>query len=71
MPGRRPADDLAGRRSGRRAQGTPVTEAYRVPFRFTGKIVSITIELKDVKAAEHDEAEKARAVARLKKALAD
>ena len=32
---------------------------------------SITIELKDVKATEHDEAEKARAVARLKKALAD
>jgi arylsulfatase A-like enzyme len=52
-------------------EGTPVTEAYRTPFKFTGKITSVTIERKDVKAAEHDEAERARKVARLKKALAD
>jgi arylsulfatase len=52
-------------------EGTPVIEAYKVPFKFTGKIASVTIELKDVKTADHEEAEQARKVARLKKALAD
>ncbi len=52
-------------------EGTPVTEAYKVPFKFTGKIGSVTIELKAMKAADHDEAEQARKVAALKKALAD
>jgi arylsulfatase len=52
-------------------EGTPVTEAYKVPFRFTGKIARMTVELKDVKAAEHDEAEHARQVATLKGRLAD
>ena len=52
-------------------EGTPVTEAYRTPFKFTGKIMSVTIELKDMKAAEHDGGEPARAVSALKKALAD
>jgi hypothetical protein len=52
-------------------EGTPVTEAYKVPFKFTGKIGKVTIELKEVKAADHDEAEQARKVAALKKALAN
>ena len=52
-------------------EGTPVTEAYKPPFRFTGKISKVTVELKDVKAAEHEGAEEARRMARLKKALAD
>jgi len=52
-------------------EGTPVTEAYKVPFKFTGKIASVTIELKEVKTADHDEAEHARKTAALKKALAD
>jgi arylsulfatase A-like enzyme len=52
-------------------EGTPVTEAYKAPFRFTGKISKVTVELKDVKAAEHEGAEEARRMARLKKALAD
>src|SRR2546428_3919293 len=52
-------------------EGTPVIEAYKVPFKFTGKIASVTIELKDVKTADHEEAEQARKVARLKKGLAD
>jgi len=52
-------------------EGTPATEAYKVPFKFTGKIAAVTIELKDMKAAEHDGAEPARAVSVLKKALAD
>jgi arylsulfatase len=52
-------------------EGTPVTEAYKVPFKFTGKIVKVTIELKDVKGAEDDEAKRVRRVTGLKKALAD
>ena len=52
-------------------EGTPVTEAYKVPFKFTGKIAKVTIELKDVKTADRDGAEQARRVAALKKALAD
>ncbi len=52
-------------------EGTPVIEAYKVPFKFTGKIASVTIELKDVKTADREEAEQARKVARLKKGLAD
>ena len=52
-------------------EGTPVTEAYKVPFKFTGKIAKVTIELKEVKTADHDEAEKTHKVAALKKALSD
>ena len=52
-------------------EGTPVTEAYKPPFKFTGKIATIAVELKDVKAAEHDQHEEAQKVARLKKSLAD
>lgn len=48
--------------------GTPVTEAYEVPFRFTGKINKVTIDLRrqDPKTAElHERAkqEMARAIA--------
>jgi len=52
-------------------EGTPVTEAYKVPFKFTGKIYSVTIELKEMKKADHDEAEQARKAAALKKGLSD
>jgi arylsulfatase A-like enzyme len=52
-------------------EGTPVTEAYKVPYKFTGKIAKVTIELKEIKTADRDEAEQARKVAVLKKALAD
>jgi hypothetical protein len=52
-------------------EGTPVTEAYQVPFKFTGKIDSVTIELKDTPQSTADEAEKSRAEAALKKALSD
>jgi hypothetical protein len=33
---------------------TPVTEAYKSPFRFTGKIAKVTVELKETKAAEDE-----------------
>jgi arylsulfatase len=48
-----------------------VTEVYKVPFKFTGKIAKVTIELKEMKTSSRDEAEQARKVASLKKALAD
>jgi len=52
-------------------EGTPVTEAYKVPFKFTGKIGKVTIELGEMKTADRDEATQARKLAVLKKALAD
>jgi len=52
-------------------EGTPVTEAYKVPFKFTGKIARVTVELKDVKAADRNETEKVHTTSALKKALAD
>jgi arylsulfatase len=50
---------------------TPVTEAYKVPFRFTGKIGKVTIELKETKAAALNEAEQAQKLAAVKKGLSD
>jgi hypothetical protein len=52
-------------------EGTPVTEDYKVPFKFTGKIAKVTIELKEEKRADTDSAEQARRAAALKRALAD
>ena len=52
-------------------EGTPVTEAYKVPFKFTGKIAKVTIELKEMKTADAGQAVEARKVAVMKKALAD
>jgi len=52
-------------------EGTPVTEAYKPPFKFTGKIASVTVELKDVNAADQQDENDAHKLARLKKALAD
>jgi hypothetical protein len=52
-------------------EGTPVTEAYKVPFKFTGKIAKVTIELGEMKTADRHEADHARNFATLKKGLAD
>ncbi len=52
-------------------EGTPVTEAYKVPFKFNGKIDKVTIELKEVKAADKEEVDKAQKEAGLKKGLSD
>ncbi|MGY4303926.1 arylsulfatase A-like enzyme [Bradyrhizobium sp. USDA 4369] len=52
-------------------EGTPVTEAYKVPFRFTGKIGRVTVEVKEMKNADNEEAVRARNAAMLKKALSD
>jgi arylsulfatase len=52
-------------------EGTPVTEAYKVPYKFTGKIGKVTIDLKEMKTADANEAVQVRKVAVMKKALAD
>jgi arylsulfatase len=52
-------------------EGTPVTEAYKVPFKLTGKIAKVTIELQEMKRADRDAAEHARKAAALKRGLAD
>jgi len=52
-------------------EDTPVTEEYQVPFKFTGKIHSITIELKETKAAATDEGIQAIREASNRKLLAD
>jgi len=52
-------------------EGTPVTEAYKVPFKFTGTIDKVTIELKEMKVADKGEAEQAHKEARLRKGVSD
>ncbi len=42
-----------------------------MPFKFTGKIDQVTIELKEMKKADRDDAEQARKAAALKKGLSD
>jgi arylsulfatase len=52
--------------------GTPVTEDYKEDNnKFTGTIQKVTIELKDMKAADRQEEEKTRVEVARKKALAD
>ncbi|QDF37815.2 arylsulfatase [Bradyrhizobium symbiodeficiens] len=52
-------------------EGTPVTEAYKVPFKFSGKISQVTVELKEMKKADSEEAVEGRKAAMLKKGLSD
>ena len=52
-------------------EGTPVTEAYQVPYKFNGKIDRVTIELQEMKAATVNEMEKSRKEVALKKGLSD
>jgi len=52
---------------------TPVVENYGVPapYKFTGKINKVTIDLKEIKTADKEDVGKARAEAAHKKALSD
>jgi arylsulfatase len=52
---------------------TPVVEDYGIPppYKFTGRIAKVTVDLKEMKAADKAEEDKARAVAAHKKALSD
>jgi arylsulfatase len=52
-------------------EGTPVTEAYKVPFEFTGKIGKVTIELKELKTTDLDDAVQSRKAATLRRGLSD
>ena len=52
-------------------EGTPVTEDYKVPFKFTGTIEKVTIELQEMKKADNTEQDKLRAESAHKKALSD
>jgi arylsulfatase len=52
-------------------EGTAVTPAYKVPFKFTGKIEKVTVELQEMQAATATEVEKSHKEAALKKGLSD
>ena len=52
-------------------EGTPVTEDYKVPFKFSGKIDKVTIDYKEMKTADKEKADTARMEAGVKKALSD
>ncbi|MGH9890518.1 MAG: hypothetical protein ACREA0_00745 [bacterium] len=52
-------------------EGTPVTEAYKVPAKFNGTIDKVTIELQETKAADKGTAEQSRKEAALQKGLSD
>jgi arylsulfatase A-like enzyme len=52
-------------------EGTPVTEDYQVPFKFTGTIDKVTIDLKETTQSAAIETGKARQEAVLKRALSD
>ena len=51
--------------------GTPVNLTYDVPFKFTGKIDKVTIDLKPMEAATTQESEKLQREAALAKAQQD
>jgi len=52
-------------------EGTPVTEDYQVPFKFTGKINKVAIDLKEMTQSAAIETGKARQESVLKRALSD
>jgi hypothetical protein len=52
-------------------EGTPVTEDYQVPFKFTGKIDKVTIDLKEMTQSAAIETGKGRQEAVLRRALSD
>jgi hypothetical protein len=52
-------------------EGTPVSQAYAVPFKFAGKIDKVTVELKETTVAAADDSRKSKSEAALKKALSD
>ena len=54
-------------------EGTPVVENYGgpAPYRFNGRIKQVTVELKEMKAADKHEEEKVRMELAHKKALSD
>ena len=51
--------------------GTPVTEDYQVPAKFTGKIAAVIIEIKPPSAIDKAESDKVQGEGSIKKALSD
>ncbi len=51
--------------------GTPVTENYQVPFKFTGTIDKITVDLMPTTATDKAESDKLHREGSMKKALSD
>ena len=63
---------VLGGRGRRRGRGRGhAAEAYKAPFKFTGKINKVTIDLKEMRGADKAEADKAHREAAHKKALSD
>jgi hypothetical protein len=52
-------------------EGTAVADTYQAPFKFTGKIERVTIDLKEMPGSVADETDKASKDAALKKGLSD
>jgi arylsulfatase len=52
-------------------EGTAVSTSYEIPFKFTGKIHRVTVDLKPAAVAEAVDAEKARPESAIRKQLAD
>jgi arylsulfatase len=52
---------------------TPVVEDYGIPapYKFTGKIDRVTIDLKEMKSGDREKADGAQKEASMKKALSD
>ncbi len=51
--------------------GTPVSDRYQVPFKFSGKIEKVTVDLKPTNAKDKAEGDKIHLEGTLKKALSD
>jgi hypothetical protein len=51
--------------------GTPVTEDYAAPFKFGGKIARVTVDVKDMAAADQKASAEAQKAAKLKRAIAN
>jgi len=47
--------------------GTPVSQTYDVPFRFTGRLDKVTIDLGEIAKADREAVESAEKLARLRK----
>jgi len=77
FPARRNARSISckwrRKRNNHNRHETPVVEDYGVPapYKFTGKIDKVTIDLKETKTADHEEAEKSYKEYVLKKGLSD
>ena len=52
-------------------EGTPVTEAYKPPFKFSGAIYNVTVEQKAGKKADIDDEQRAHKAAAVKRAISD